>query len=331
VNPSRPTPTPEPPDGGAVSDPLILPESLSCGTVIGGGGRDDVIALARRIEAAGLDSAWVGDHVSFYIPILESLTLLSFVAGVTSRVRLGTGVYLVPLRHPTHTAKVTSTLDVLSGGRLTLGIGVGGEFPPEFEACGVPVAERGARTDESLEIIRRLWTEDEVVHEGEHFSFGPVTLAPKPLQSGGPPVIVGGRKGPSFRRAGRVGDGYISHMCSPEHYVSNLETIRRHAREAGRSEDPFETTAFLFSVQDDVYEKALDRAAAMLQTIYNRPFRDAARKYCLLGRPEDWLEQMQAFARAGARHFVFSLLSDGDAFFEAWESTIRPGLAQIDF
>ncbi len=311
-------------------DTLILPDRISCGTVIGGGAREDVLALARRIEDSGLDSAWVGDHVSFYVPILESLTLLSFVAGVTSRIRLATGVYLVPLRHPTTTAKTTSTLDLVSGGRLTLGVGVGGEFPPEFEACGVPVEERGPRTDEGLEILRRLWSEDQVVHQGRHFSFGPVSLAPKPLQPGGPPIIVGGRKGPSFRRAGRLGDGYISHMCSSEHYAANLDTIRRHAGEAGREEVPFETVAFLFSVMDEVYEDALDRAAAMLQTIYNRPFRDAARKYCLLGRPEDWLEQMQAFARAGARHFVFSLLSDADAFFEAWETTIRPGLAQID-
>lgn len=314
-----------------MSDPLILRDDLACGTVIGGQDREGVLALAARIEASGLESAWVGDHVSFYIPILESLTLLSFVAGATSRIRLCTGVYLLPLRHPTTTAKVTSTLDVLSGGRLTLGVGVGGEFPPEFDACGVPVAERGPRTDEAIEVLRQLWREDGVTHAGKHFSLGPVSLNPKPLQSGGPPIIVGGRKGPSFRRAGRLGDGYISHMCSPEQYAQNLDVIRGHARDAGRSDVPFETAAFLFSVQDDVYEKALDRAAGMLQMIYNRPFRDAAKKYCLLGRPADWLEQMQAFARAGARHFVFSLLSDAEAFFAAWESEIKPGLAQIDY
>ena len=314
-----------------MSDPLILADELACGTVIGGQDREGVLKVAQRIESAGLDSAWVGDHVSFYIPIMESLTLLSFVAGVTERVRLCTGVYLLPLRHPTTTAKVTSTLDVLSGGRLTLGVGVGGEFPPEFEACGVDVADRGPRTDEGIEVLRRLWSEDGAAYEGEHFRFGKVSLNPKPVQKGGPPIIVGGRKGPTFRRAGQLGDGYISHMCSPEQYAANMESIRKHAAAAGRQAVPFETVAFLFSVMDDVYEEALDRAAGMLQTIYNRPFRDAAQKYCLLGRPADWLEQMQAFARAGARHFVFSLLSDPNAFFEAWESEIRPGLAQIDY
>ena len=131
-------------------DPLVLGDSIRCGMVMAGQQRESVLDMSRRIEGAGFDSVWVGDHISFYIPILESLTLLSFVAAATERVRLCTGIYLAPLRHPTTSAKVTSTLDVLSGGRLTLGLGVGGEFPPEFEACGVPVGERGSRTDDSV-------------------------------------------------------------------------------------------------------------------------------------------------------------------------------------
>jgi probable F420-dependent oxidoreductase len=313
-----------------MSQALVLEDRVRCGMVMPGQDAAGVREFAARIEAAGFDSIWAGDHIAFHIPILESLTLLSFVAAATSRVRVCSGVYLLPLRHPTTTAKVTSTLDVLSAGRLTLGVGVGGEFPPEFAATGSPVAERGPRTDEAIEIIRRLWTEDAVVHEGRFHQFGPVTLAPKPLQSGGPPIIVGGRKEPSFRRAGRLGDGYISHMCSAEQYRSNLASIETHARDAGRREVAFETTAFLFTVLDADYERALDRAASLLEMIYNRPFRDAARKYCLLGRPEDFLEQLQTFAKAGARHFVFSMLSDATEFISSFENEIRPGLAGID-
>ena len=312
-------------------DPFEIEDRFRCGMVIGRGDSESIAALAQRAENAALDSIWVGDHISFYIPILESLTLLSYMAGATSRIELCTGVYLLPLRNPTTTAKVTSTLDVLSGGRLKLGVGVGGEFPAEFEASGVPLDERGSRADEAIEILRKLWNEEGVEHAGRHFSFGPVTLAPRPAQKNGPPIIVGGRKGPSFRRAGRLGDGYLSHMCSADQYAANMELIRNHAISVKRSHVPFEPGAFLFSVLDDDYEAALDRASGMLEMIYNRPFRDAARKYCLLGRAEDWLEQMQDFARSGARHFVFSLLSDTDAFFEAWEKTLRPGLAQIDF
>jgi len=297
-----------------MTDPLILKSDVSCGAVMTAQHRDGVIRLARALEAGGFDSIWAGDHVSFYVPILESMTVLSFVAGATERVQLGSSVYLLPLRHPTTTAKVVSTLDVLSGGRLLFGIGVGGEFPPEFEASGVPVNERGSRTDEAIGILRKLWSQDGVAHEGKHFRFGPISMDPKPVRPGGPPIIVGGRKAPALRRAGRLGDGYVSHMCAAETYAQNLDVIRRHAEEAGRKDVPFETAAFLFTILDDDYERALDGAANLLQMIYNRPFRDAAKKYCLLGRTDDCLEQLQKFADAGCRHFVLSPLMDPDEF-----------------
>jgi probable F420-dependent oxidoreductase len=308
---------------------LILKDRIQAGLVVAAQDRAGVLGLAPRVESAGFDSVWVGDHVAFRIPILESLTLLSFLAAATERVRLCTGVYLVPLRHPTTTAKVTATLDVLSGGRLTLGVGVGGEFPPEFEATGVPVKERGGRTDEGIEILRRLWTEEKVAHEGRHFRFGPVTLAPRPLQPGGPRIIVGGRKGPTFRRAGRLGDGYISHMCSSEQFERNMAEIQRHADLAGRGDAEFETASFLFTVLDDDYEKAHARAASMLRMIYNRDFEEASKKYCLLGRAEDCLEQMRRFAQAGSRHFVFSMLSDPARMLEDYQRVIEPELAGL--
>ena len=295
-----------------MADPLVLKDSIECGVVMTSQDRDGVRQLGRRIEAAGFDSIWVGEHISFYVPIFESLTTLSFLAGVTERVRLGTSVYLLPLRHPTTTAKTTSVLDVLSGGRLIFGVGVGGEFPPEFEACGVPVNERGSRTNEAIPLLRRLWTESGVSHEGRHFRFGPISLDPRPLQPKGPPIVIGGRKAPAFRRAGRLGDGYVSHMCSPEMLRDNLDEIRRHAEAAGRSDVDFFTGSFIFTILDDNYEAALDRAASLLQMIYNRPFRDAAKKYCLLGRPEDCLEQMQKFVDAGTRHFILSPLMDAN-------------------
>jgi probable F420-dependent oxidoreductase len=297
--------------------------------VVAGQERDAARELARRCEALGFDSLWVGDHVAFHVPILESLTLLSFLAGVTERVRLGTSVYLLPLRPPVLAAKAAATLDVLCGGRLVLGVGVGGEFPPEYEACGVPLAERGTRTDEAMPLLRRLWSEDAVTHAGRHFAFGPLTLAPKPLQPGGPPLWVGGRRAPAFRRAGRLGDGYISHMCAPETYRANLETIAGHAQRAGRSLAVFGSAAFLFTALDDDYERALERASTLLAGIYARPveqFREAAPRYCLLGRPEDCLEQMRRFVAAGARHFVLSPLSHPTEFAELVAAGILPEL-----
>jgi probable F420-dependent oxidoreductase len=308
------------------TSPLQLSDRIELGVALSGSTASQVRDTARRVEEAGFDSIWVGDHVSFHVPIFDSLTLLSVMAGATQRSALGTSVYLMPLRHPTLVAKQISTLDQLSAGRVLFGIGVGGEFPPEFEACGVPVSERGSRTDEGIEIARRLWTEDGVAHEGRHFQFGPVTLAPKPVQAGGPPIIVGGRKGPSMRRAGRLGDGYISHMCSAETYRGNLESIAHFAREAGREEVPFQTAAFLFTILDDDYDAALDRAAKLLQTIYNVPFREAAEKYCLLGRPEDCVKQLQRFVDAGCRHFVLTPLMDAAQFLDQVEEQILPAV-----
>src|SRR5437879_13785882 len=111
-------------------------------------------ALVQRIEQLGFDSVWTGDHVSFHNPLYESLTLLASYAPITRRIRLGTAVYLLALRSPAVAAKITATLDVLSGGRLIFGVGVGGENPKEFDACGVPHRERGARVTEAIDVVR---------------------------------------------------------------------------------------------------------------------------------------------------------------------------------
>jgi probable F420-dependent oxidoreductase len=312
-----------------MSDPFLLDDAMRCGVALAVQDRADVLASARGIEDAGFDSIWVGDHIAFHVPIPESLTMLSFVAAVTERVTLGTSVYLLPLREPALAAKITATLDRLSGGRLQLGVGVGGEFPAEFKAVGVPPEERGSRTDEAIELLRRLWTEGQVKHEGRHFQFGPVSIEPKPLQEGGPPILVGGRKGPSFRRAGRLGDGYISHMCSPEMYRENLDTMRGHAEAAGRRDTPFHTAAFLFTILDDDYEKAHTRAVGALQSIYRTSFEKAAQKYCLLGRPEDCCEQMQRFIDAGCRQFILSPLMNPNEFLERARDPLLPALREM--
>jgi probable F420-dependent oxidoreductase len=307
-----------------MTDVLRLDSELSYGTTLSDADPDATREMARRIEDAGFDAIWVGDHIAFHFPIADPLTLLAYLAGVTERVSLGTSVYLLPLRPPMVSAKSAATLDRLSGGRLQLGVGVGGEYPPEFEAVGVPVGQRGSRCDEAIGLLRRLWTEEKVEHRGRHYRLGPVTLEPKPLQAGGPPILIGGRKAPALRRAGRLGDGYISHMCSAETYRDNLDEIRRHAEAAGREEHRFRSAAFVFTILDDDWNRAHKRAAATLQTMYRRPFEEAARKYCLLGRPEDCREQMQPFIDAGCRQFIFSPLMNPNEFLTRAEAELLP-------
>jgi probable F420-dependent oxidoreductase len=316
-----------------MDDVLRIDPGLRCGLVLSAQEGDAAKRQARRAEALGFDSLWVGDHVAFHVPIAESLTTLAFAAGATERIQLGTAVYLLALRHPTHAAKATATLDRLSGGRLVLGVGLGGEFPPEWEAVGVPVRERASRVEEGIAVVRRLWSEERVAHEGRHFRFGPVTIAPKPAAArasgrpGPPPIWIGGRAPAAMRRIGRLGDGYVSHMCAPETYRENLATIAAAARAAGRAPiEGFGAAAFLFTFLEERFEDAHEKAARLLGTIYARDFREAARKYCLLGRPEDCLAQMRAFARAGARHFVLAPLSDPEAFAERVAKEMLPAV-----
>src|SRR5262249_35182168 len=163
---------------------------------------DTVRTLAARIEALGYDSIWTGDHVQFHNPTFESLTLLSHLAALTRRVRLGTSVYLPALRQPTIAAKTAATVDILSGGRLVFGVGVGGEFPKEFEAVGVPHAERGQRVDEGIEVCRLLWSKAPASFEGRFLRFADVSLSPRPAQAGGPPRPVRRRPPPAAPRGG---------------------------------------------------------------------------------------------------------------------------------
>src|SRR5215471_10029005 len=139
-------------------------------------------AIARRVDELGYDSLWTGDHVSFHGPIYESLTLLSSYIGITKRARLGVGVYLLALRHPTIAAKITSTLDALSGSRLIFGVGVGGENPKEFEASGSPHSERGARVSEGIDVVRTFLREWSGAYRDLFTQFERVTFDPRRAQ-----------------------------------------------------------------------------------------------------------------------------------------------------
>jgi len=172
----------------------------------------ELVRLAARVEALGFDSLWTADHVVFSQPICDPFQVLAAYASATSTIRLGTCVLLLPLRHPTHVAKQASSLDWMCGGRLTLGIGVGGEFPAEYAACEVPIAERGARTNEAIPILRALWSGEDPPAEGRFFHVPPTKLAPKPAQPAGPPIWIGGRSDAALRRAAWLGDGYLGYF-----------------------------------------------------------------------------------------------------------------------
>jgi len=271
--------------------------------------------LAGRIEALGYDAIWAGDHIQFHDPRLESLTLLSHLAAVTRRVRIGTAVYLLALRHPTVVAKMVATLDILSSGRFVFGVGVGGEFPKEFEACGIPYDERGSRVDEGIAVCRLLWTRSPAAFEGRFVRFTDVSLEPKPVQSGGPPILIGGRSDHALRRAARLGDGWMSYVITPDRYRAGLEKIQAFAVEAGRAIEPgrdFEPAHLAFTVVDDDWDRAREAAARYLTRQYNQPFDELAPKYCVLGSPARCIETLERFVEAGVRTFVIGLVAGAE-------------------
>jgi probable F420-dependent oxidoreductase len=267
---------------------------------------EEQFALARRVEDLGYDSLWTGDHIAFHNPLYESLTLLATYAAITRRVKLGTAVYLLALRHPTVAAKITSTLDVLSGGRLIFGVGVGGENPKEFEACGVPHNERGARVTEGIEVVRTLWRDAPAGFKGRFTQFEGVSIDPKPVQKPTPPIWVGGRSDAALRRAGRQGDGWVSYVVQPARYAQSLEKIRATAAQAGRSLDGFTAAHLVFITVGRDYERAEKTWVERLSRRYNQDFSPLARKYGVIGTPAQCAEQLQRFAEAGCAYFLMN-------------------------
>ncbi len=284
----------------------------------------DTAALAERL---GFDSMWVGDHVAFAIPILDPLLQLAQLAAFSTRLQLCTGVYLLPLRHPVPTAKQIATLDHLCEGRLIFGVGVGGEFPGEYAACGVDVKERGPRLGEAIPLVRALVRGEAVTGKGRFYPFPETRLLPPSPRPEGPPIWCGGRSPAALERMGRLADGWISYVVTPDMYRAGLEQIASAAERAQRTPESFGTGHLLFMRLDDSREAALDAASDHLSKRYAMDFRRAADRYSALGRPEDVAEKIHAFREAGLRHVVLDLVGpmrDRDDQLERFASEVRP-------
>ena len=270
---------------------------------------DELVEMVQLVDRCGYDSLWAGDHISFAIPILDPLLQLAQAAVVSRRLTLGTSVLLVPLRHPVPIAKQVLTLDQLTEGRFIFGVGVGGEFPREYQACGVPLNERGARLAEGVQVVRKFFSGAPVSHHGKFFGpFEDIPMLPGPRRPGGPPIWFAGRKPSALRRIGRLGDGFLAYVITPEMYREALTTISDAADAAGRGAVPFGTGHLLFTRLDKDYETALDRATETLSVRYAMDFRRAAERYCALGTPAMVAERIRAFHAAGVRHIALDLL-----------------------
>ena len=307
--------------------PLPLEDRLEVGFITSFDSFESARSVARSAEARGYASLWVGDHVFFPLPTLDPLLLLAQAAAVSDRLLLGTAVYLLPLRHPVLVAKQVTTLDRLCGGRFCFGVGIGGEFPAEYAACGIPVEERGARLSEALPLLKRLFTGDAVTHSGHFFPIPETRLLPPPLQPGGPPIWCGGRSPAALRRMGRLADGWVSYVVTPERFREGLEAIAHAAEAASRKIERFGTGHLLFTRIDADADAALDAASEHLSQRYLMDFRDATRRYAALGRPEDVAQRIDDFHRAGVRHLILDCVGpweDRDTQLERFASEVLP-------
>lgn len=204
-------------------------------------------SLLRCAEDAGFESAWTGEHVVVIdpqeppspvppeFPILDTVVSLSYAAAVTGTLKLGAGIILLAQRNPVVLAKELTSIDVLSGGRLLFGVGVG-YVEREFEAIGVPYAERGARTSEHIEAIRVLWTQDKPAFDGRFSRFSGIQMKPMPVQKPHPPIIIGGMSPAGYRRAIAQGDGWYGFNQDESAAADSIDGLRRAAAEAGAPE-----------------------------------------------------------------------------------------------
>jgi alkanesulfonate monooxygenase SsuD/methylene tetrahydromethanopterin reductase-like flavin-dependent oxidoreductase (luciferase family) len=241
------------------------------------------------------------------IPFLDPLQQIAQAAVISRRLTFGVGVYLLPLRNFAPVAKQVSTLDLMTEGRLIFGVGVGGEFPKEYEASGIPHSERGARLSDGIRVLKKFWSGAPVTHESPFLKFENVAMRPTPWQKGGPPIWCGGRSKPALRRAARIGDGWHSYAITSDMYRDGLALIKETAEEVGRSFSPFGTGHLLFARVSNDYESALDEAADHLSTRYNMNMRPAAERYGAIGTPQDVAEAIRNFYEAGVRHITLDI------------------------
>jgi probable F420-dependent oxidoreductase len=263
--------------------------------------------VAELAESLGYDSIWAGDHVSFHNPIVDVTVALATFAARTERILIGSGIVLLPLRHPSLVAKEFASLDWLSGGRVVLGVGVGGEGAKDFEAVGVPVGERGARADEGLRALRELFR-GEASFAGRFFSFEGLRIEPRPAQPGGPPLWVGGRSPAAIRRAGLLGDGWMPIWISADRFASGLAESRAFGREVAGA-------VVLPALVDDDGERARERLAAHLARRYRLDVEPhVVSRYCCAGTPDECAARVREYADAGAEHVILNLGCGPDEF-----------------
>lgn len=289
---------------------------------------EEVLAAAKKAEAAGIDGLFAGDHVTFYGNGNDGLVNLAAVATVTERVKLMTSVYLLALRHPTPVALQCAMIDQLSNGRLILGVGIGGEDKNEWLACGVDPRTRARRTDEALEILRSLWTQEETTFDGKYFQLENVRMQPKPMRDDGIPIHIGGRSDAALRRTARFGDAWTAIWVSARRMREAREKIDEWAPREGRDPGKIGLGLQLWHSVDDDPAEGRRRLSKRMEGFYQVPYENFE-KYCPYGKPDEIAEFLGPYLEAGLDHVnLLAVQPNQEAVVEA-ASSVKEALAKV--
>ncbi|WP_431931704.1 LLM class flavin-dependent oxidoreductase [Nonomuraea jabiensis] len=340
-------------------------------TVLGNQDLSALIEQARLAEELGFDSVWAGDS-PVTRPRADALMMLAAVAATTNRITLGTAVLLPALRHPLLLAHQLATLDGIADGRLIVGMGGGFAHPnteAQFEALGVGFKRRISRMEESIDIMRRLWTGETVSHQGGHFAFHDVTLAPKPVQAGGPPIWLPGSGERALRRAARMADGWLPYPPTQKAYAEDLNELtstgtpqpsspastaeasspadtseasstaeapptdgtREYESPRASATHPFTPALYATICLDEDHERARHRLRTSIERYYNAPLEFVESIQAMFaGTPEEAANWLNGYIEEGAQHVVIRLaVDDHRAAMEEFAAQVLPRMGEI--
>ena len=254
-----------------------------------------VVNFAKKCEAMGCHSMWTIDRIAY--DNLEPLTVLAAAAGATQKIRLGTSVLLGNLRHASHAAKIVSTLDFISNGRVTLGLGFGSR-ENDYRAVEIPFEHRGSRAVEQVQLMKRLWTEDNVTFKGKFYNVENLSVGPKPIQKPHPPIWTGGSAEVALKRAGSWADGFICGSSAIPEFPSTWEKIASYAKAAGRDPNKISKAGLTFMAIDEDQSKAVKTVEDYVMRYYGRLRADVANT-SLVGAPAAIADRIGAFLSRG--------------------------------
>jgi probable F420-dependent oxidoreductase len=268
-----------------------------------------LVAYGIRMEELGFDSLWVWDHVLLGVepnfPIIESLTLLTAIAARTTKIKLGTGILVLPLRNPVVLAKQLASMDLVSNGRLLLGM-ASGWYKREFDAVGIPFEKRGKIMDENLEILTRFWTEPMVKGEYTYHKIPAGVMYPKPIQKPRPPILIGGYVDRVLKRAAVNGDGWLTYFYRPDSFAKSWAKIRDFAKEAGKDPDILLNAAQL---PIRIGKSRAEIEPGMMEWLGTEwdyaSWSESTKDSAILGTVDECVEQLKAHLAVGVQKLIF--------------------------